>query len=145
MDRVVHEPLGTPDGEAAHTGTSPAGCSTSVCNTGLEISRFLRLFRSARLDFGFRVKELFSFPSLLLPLSPMPRDGVRFTLEMSLDKLDLSVGEVAVPTGVVESVSLLPPTLHISTRSADGVGSMLHVGVIILPRLSTELGWLAGC
>jgi len=75
-----------------HTGNKSDLCSTSVCNIGLDISKFLKLLRSI-LD--FLGKELyfpgFSF-SLLAPLSATVSEGVLLTLEMSLEKPDLSAG-----------------------------------------------------
>lgn len=75
-----------------HTGNKSDLCSTSVCNIGLDISKFLKLLRSI-LD--FLGKELyfpgFSF-SLLALLSATVNEGVLLTLEINLEKLDLSAG-----------------------------------------------------
>jgi len=72
------------------TGSRSDLCSTSVCNIGLDISKFLKLLLSI-LD--FLGNELY-FPgfSFSLPafLSATFNDGVLFTLEMSFEKLDLS-------------------------------------------------------
>lgn len=122
-----------------HTGNKSVLCSTSVCNIGFEISRFRRLLRSI-LD--FLGKELYfaglSF-SLLPPLSATVSEGVRLTLEMSLEIPDLSTVSWLTFSFLTSAFVLLGESSMRQTCgcAATAGGCVDHVGVIILPRFSS--------
>jgi len=105
----------------------------------LDISKFLKLLRSI-LD--FLGKELY-FPgfSFSLPagLSATLNEGVLFTFEMSLEKLDLSAGSGLTLSFLASALALLGESSMRQTCAcvATAGGWVDHVGVIIFPTDSS--------